>query len=655
MIIDNNSSFSDSSNSLAIDDQLIINDNITPQLSNNSTTSFDSVIGETGHTTLGSKLKTIDFSGEYENPVIFATSLTRKGVDPAMVRITDITGNKFKAFVEEPNNKAPGTHLLENFSYVVIEAGTYELADGTLIEAGAVDSNATTRKKWESVEFDNDFADNPIVLSQVQSHKGADFVRTRMRNITADGFKVSMEEEEQLVASGHIKETIGYLAISEGNGIWGDSLYQSGKTANAVTQKNHVLQFEDLDFSQTPNFMAAVASYDGSDPVGVRHLNLSADKVALKLEEDTSKDLEQIHTSEVVNYLAIEGDGFLTGATIGGEEEVELPEIEVISPNGGDELKQGDTVSVTWNDNVAENVNIGLYRDDVLVRNVVSNTPSDGQADWTVPTNLPVGDRYKVKVSQVGDNSISDLSDDFFSVKPKPEITVTSPNGGDEFKQGETFSVTWNDNIAENVNIGLYRDDVLVRNVVSNTPSDGQADWTVPTNLPVGDRYKVKVSQVGDNSIGDLSDDFFSVKPEVIPVTHKVNDFNGDGKHDILWRNLENGAMHAWQLDGMTWEQDIDIEDIPDTAVHPVATGDFNGDGHTDIVTRYYWKDNPGHTQIWLMNNNQTTQKVNLLPTVTDPNWHISGTGDFNKDGDIDLLWRNYKKWRKSCLVDEWN
>jgi len=532
MIIDHNTS-SDSSSSFALDDQLIINDNITPQLSNNSTTSFDSVIGETGHTTLGSRLKTIDFSGEYENPVIFATSLTRKGVDPAMVRITDITGNKFKAFVEEPNNKAPGTHLLENFSYVVIEAGTYELADGTLIEAGAVDSNATTRKKWESVEFENDFADNPIVLSQVQSHKGSDFVRTRMRNITADGFKVSMEEEEKLVASGHIKETIGYLAISEGNGIWGDSLYQSGKTANAVTQKNHVLQFEDLDFSQTPNFMAAVASYDGSDPVGVRHLNLSADKVALKLEEDTSKDLEQIHTSEVVNYLAIEGDGLLTGATIGGEEEVELPEIEVISPNGGD-----------------------------------------------------------------------------------------------EFKQGETVSVTWNDNIAENVNIALYRDGALVRNVVSNTPSDGQADWTVPTNLPVGDRYKVKVSQVGDNSISDLSDDFFSVKPEVIPVTHKVNDFDGDGKHDILWRNLENGDIHAWKMDGLTWKQgeDIDMPDIPDSAWHPVATGDFNNDGNTDIVTRYYWKDNPGYNRIWLMDGNQIAEQVSIRrePSI---DWHISGTG----------------------------
>jgi hypothetical protein len=30
------------------------------------------------------------------------------------------------------------------------------------------------------------------------------------------------------------------------------------------------------------------------------------------------------------------------------------------------------------------------------------------------------------------------------------------------------------------------------------------------------------------------------------------------------------------------------------------------------------------------------------LPAVTDPNWEIAGTGDFNIDGKVDILWRNY-------------
>ncbi|MGD1920490.1 MAG: FG-GAP-like repeat-containing protein [Pleurocapsa sp.] len=268
-----------------------------------------------------------------------------------------------------------------------------------------------------------------------------------------------------------------------------------------------------------------------------------------------------------------------------------------------------------------------------------SGKPGTRDEHRAVP-NLAAGDYY-VKVVQKSGATNYDLT---LNLTSDPQITLISPNGGDQLEPGENFNITWTDNISENVNINLYRDDTYVQTIAANTPSDGQATWTVPTNLPISDRYKIKVSQFGDNSVVDFSDDYFSIKPEIIPVTHKVNDFNGDGKHDILWRNYETGVMHAWKMDGLTWKQgeDIDMPDILDSAWHPVATGDFNNDGHTDIVTRYYWKDNSGHNRIWLMNENQITEQVTIR---REPglDWHISGTGDFNKDGDIDLLWRNYK------------
>jgi FG-GAP-like repeat len=118
-------------------------------------------------------------------------------------------------------------------------------------------------------------------------------------------------------------------------------------------------------------------------------------------------------------------------------------------------------------------------------------------------------------------------------------------------------------------------------------------------------------------------------------------DFNKDGKQDILWRNLANNAFHAWQMDGFSAVKDLDIEDEPDTAWHPVALGDFNKDGNVDIVFRYYWKDNTGHDRVWLMDGNNRVSGVDL-PRVEDGNWHINGAGDFNQDGNVDLLWRNY-------------
>lgn len=308
---------------------------------------FDSILGETGSAMINHNQKKIDFDGEYENPVVFATSVSHNGGYPAMVRFTDITGTNFKAFLEEPNYLDPGTHTNEQFSYIVLEAGTYELENGALIEVGKIDSNATVKQEWENIEFESEFTDTPIVLSQVQSHKGSDFVRTRMKNITEDGFALSMEEEEKLMASAHAEEAIGYLAMSEGNGEWGELTYEAGTTGDSITHNKRWIKF-DGDFATKPNFMAGVASYDGADPVGVRQIFINANGVSLKLEEDKSKDSEIKHIHETVNFLALSGDGFLKGADT---DDLVTPEITLTNFNTEEILETGESTNITWTDN----------------------------------------------------------------------------------------------------------------------------------------------------------------------------------------------------------------------------------------------------------------------------------------------------------------
>ena len=56
------------------------------------------------------------------------------------------------------------------------------------------------------------------------------------------------------------------------------------------------------------------------------------------------------------------------------------------------------------------------------------------------------------------------------------------------------------------------------------------------------------------------------------------------------------------------------------------GTGDFNGDGTTDIL----WHDAYGDVTIWLMSAGSIAQGVSVgnLPT----NWSIVGTGDFSTE-----------------------
>jgi hypothetical protein len=80
------------------------------------------------------------------------------------------------------------------------------------------------------------------------------------------------------------------------------------------------------------------------------------------------------------------------------------------------------------------------------------------------------------------------------------------------------------------------------------------------------------------------------------------------------------------------------LREVADLNWQMVGTGDFNRDGKIDILWRNY---STGENAIWLMDG-ITNTGVLFLDSVTDLNWKIQGTGDFNGDGKIDILWRNY-------------
>ena len=113
------------------------------------------------------------------------------------------------------------------------------------------------------------------------------------------------------------------------------------------------------------------------------------------------------------------------------------------------------------------------------------------------------------------------------------------------------------------------------------------------------------------------------------------NDFNGDGKSDILWRN-DDGTVSNWlgQANGGFSVNPV-YYNIPNDW-HFEGSGDFNGDDRSDMLLR---NDN-GTVSAWL---GQANGGFAITPFYYNiPNdWHIDGTGDFNGDGRTDVLLRN--------------
>jgi hypothetical protein len=77
------------------------------------------------------------------------------------------------------------------------------------------------------------------------------------------------------------------------------------------------------------------------------------------------------------------------------------------------------------------------------------------------------------------------------------------------------------------------------------------------------------------------------------------------------------------------------------------GTGDFNGDHTTDILL---YNSNTSQVGEWLMQNGQLTAGPIIGSLGVSSGWSIAGTGDFNGDGTSDILLYN----STNTQVGEW-
>ena len=183
------------------------------------------------------------------------------GGHPTTIRVRNVTENSFEFQMEEWDY-LDGAHTTETIGYLVMEAGVYQLQDGTRVEVGAVDVN----HNFTSVAFSQSFDTTPIVLTQIMTVNEGSAVVTRQRNASTTGFEVKVQEEEANDGA-HASETIGYIAIEPTVGTTGEMAYEAQQTPDAVTHGWYTIGF--LQSYSNPVF-PTMQNYDGGNTAGLR-------------------------------------------------------------------------------------------------------------------------------------------------------------------------------------------------------------------------------------------------------------------------------------------------------------------------------------------------------------------------------------------------
>jgi hypothetical protein len=208
--------------------------------------------------------------------------------------------------------------------------------------------------------------------------------------------------------------------------------------------------------------------------------------------------------------------------TIAGE----VAEINITAPNGGEILTGGNVYTILWQSSIPfDKVDIEYYNGSqwVVIKN---NTEDDGEYAWTVPNISTTKAKLWIKGWSESGNPV-DYTDNNFTIVPAPSgsLTVTSPNGGEVWAKGSTENITWaTTGEVGNVKVSYSTDNGFSwKTIDSSTKNDGSFAWTLPEIL--ADECLVKVNEIANSQISDISNDVFSIGGPPLIVLNR-NRFN---------------------------------------------------------------------------------------------------------------------------------
>jgi PKD repeat protein len=256
---------------------------------------------EHGEVRVNHDWKRVDFALPFNDPIVVAKPLSLNGGQPATVRVRNVDPTGFEVRVQEWDY-LDGKHAWEELSYIVIERGTYTLADGTQVEAGLLKSSSSG--KFENVPFSSQFSTVPVVISSVASENQGNAVVTRNRKVSRAGFQLRIQEQELNGNSWHGSESVHFIAWEPSAGHAGQFQFEVGLTPDAVTQDFYPITYSS-GFDDTPSIVVDMQTQDGGDVANLRYRSKTATGIEVMVHEEQSRDNETNHATEQVGYIVL--------------------------------------------------------------------------------------------------------------------------------------------------------------------------------------------------------------------------------------------------------------------------------------------------------------------------------------------------------------
>lgn len=283
-------------------------------------TAYGHIIGERGVISgMTHEWYTVNLSNTYTDPVIILGEVTDNGNTIVATRVRNVTSSSFQCRLAEPVPCHNDIHSQEYVRYIVIESGQHELANGTVIEAGTLEIYDYIPAS-ETIHFNTQFTDPPVVLAHVQTTNQDGFVTTRFADLpTSTSVDIAMDTPGEWLnceCDAHdAMEIMGWIAWPEDSGWNNGQIYEVTLSDSAVTSDESQVPFVN-DYNQ-PVFVSSLQSRNDTDLCTLRNGGLTNLFIFMQISEDTCYDSETDHLEEeTVGFIAMDFSGSIYGLTL---------------------------------------------------------------------------------------------------------------------------------------------------------------------------------------------------------------------------------------------------------------------------------------------------------------------------------------------------
>ena len=257
---------------------------------------------EIGELVADHQWKRMDFNKPFTDPIVVAKALSYRDGTPAVVGIrqTDATGFELRLQTWDESSRAPTP---ETVGFLVIERGRFQLADGTSLESGTIDTDLAY--PVHSLAFSQPFRVAPAVMTATSTVQDAMVVTGRPMRVSKQGLQFHL----QGLGRSHPLDglqTFSYVAWEPSSGSL-DGLVFEVETTRTMTRE----QFQTIPYHQTfttaPVFLAEIQSSRGGNPINVRWDQKDLESIDMKIDDVPDLDAEGAETqdTDVVGYILI--------------------------------------------------------------------------------------------------------------------------------------------------------------------------------------------------------------------------------------------------------------------------------------------------------------------------------------------------------------